>query len=198
MIRPLLQMTTTRAQYEYEVTRARLEITQEKPTVERSVKRATLNMRRQAGRFEMNTVRRRSDMGYKGVVDRANFEADRGVKQATEAIGNYVDRGNQIGNITKGGNIPDSLWAQTMKHSQGELVLVPVSPIDIHYIPANLAVDFQPGQMQSDWNVGKARLDFVPGSFSLNFSQYASLNIEYVGGFNYAPPSADPNFEATA
>lgn len=198
MIRPMLQITTTPARYEYEVMRARLEITQEKPKVDRKVSRATLNMRRQAGRFEMNTVRRRSDMGFKGVVDRANYDGEIGRQGATEAIGNYVDFGNQVAKIQQGASIPDTVYGKSMQHSQGDLVLMPVSPIEIHYIPASLAVDFSPGQMESNWNVGKARLDFVPGSFGMNFSQYASVNIEYVGGFNYVPPSANPDYEARA
>ncbi|MDL2327152.1 DUF6470 family protein [Ruminococcaceae bacterium OttesenSCG-928-A11] len=199
MIRPLLEITTTAARYEYQVTRAKLQISQEKPTVERRVSRATLNMKRQSGRFDMNTVRRRSDMGMKGVVDRATFEADRGKTQATETIGNYAEVGNQLAKIDQGANIPDTMYSQSMKHvGKGDLVLVPVSPIDIHYIPESLAVDFNPGHMQSDWNVGRAKLDFVPGNFTMDFQQYASINIEYVGGFTYVPPSADPNYEARA
>lgn len=198
MVRPMLEITTTPARYEYEVMRAKLQINQEKPQVDRSVKRATLNMKRQAGRFEMNTVRRRSDMGFKGVVDRANTEADRGRSQAMETTGDYAELGNQLAKFNKGANIPDALWSQSMKHNQGDLVLVPVSPVDIQYVPANLAMDYQPGEMNAEWNVGRARLDFVPGSFSLNFSQYASISIEYTGGFVYAPPSADPAYEARA
>ena len=199
MIRPMLEITSTPARYQYQVARARLQISQEKPTVDRKVSRATLNMKRQAGRFEMNTVRRRSDMGMKGVVDRASFEADRGRSQATETIGNYAEMGNQLAKIHEGANIPDTAYSQSMKHvGEGDLVMVPVSPIDIHYIPASLAMDFNPGQMQADWNVGKARLDFVPGNFALDFQQYASINIEYVGGFIYVPPSSDPNYEARA
>lgn len=199
MVRPMLEITTTPARYEYQVARAKLQITQKQPTVDRKVSRATLNMKRQAGRFEMNTVRRRSDMGLKGVVDRAQFEADKGKRFATEAIGTYTDIGNQLARINEGANIPDTAYSQSMKHvGEGDLVMVPVSPIDIHYIPASLAMDFQPGQMQADWNVGKARLDFVPGSFGLDFQQYASINIEYTGGFIYVPPSSDPNYEARA
>lgn len=198
MVRPLLQYSTTRAQYEYEVMRPRLEISQKLPKVERTVKRATLNMQRQAGRFDMNSVRRRSDMGMKGVVERANYEADLGKQTASETTANYVDFGNAVAMQHKGGNIPDSMWSRTMQHSQGDLVLVPVSAVDIHYIPANLAVDFVPGEMTANWDVGRAKLDFVPGSFSINFTQYASLNIEFVGGFIYVPPSADPSFEAEA
>ncbi len=198
MVRPLLEITTTPARYEYEVRRARLEISQEKPRVQRTVQRASLNMQRQAGRFEMSTARRRSDMGFKGVVDRANNEADRGFQAALAATGAYADAGNQLARIDRGANVPETIWGQSMQHSQGDLVLVPLSPVELSYVPANLTKDFQPGQMESNWDVGRARLEFVPGAFSLNLTQYASINIEYTGGPLYVPPSADPNFVAQA
>lgn len=198
MIGPLLQITTTPARYEYEISRARLEISQEKPAVDRTTRRASLNMRQQAGRFEMNSIRRRSDMGFKGVVDQANYQADKGLDASQEATENYASFGTQILNFHKGANIPDALWSQSMQRSGGDLVLVPLSPVEMHYMPATLSADYVPGQMSANWNIGRARLDFVPGSFALNFSQYASISIEYVGGPIYAPPSADPNFEAMA
>lgn len=198
-MKPLLQITTTPARYEYEITRARLEISQQQPTVDRTTKRATINMRTQAGKLEMNTVRRRSDMGLKGVVDRANYDADLGKNAAVEATRNYVAFGEQVKNFHKGANIPDAMWNKWMQQNkQGDLVLIPLSPVDIHYIPSSLEMDYQPAQMNTNWNVGRARLDFVPGSFSLNFTQYASISIEYLGGPMYVPPSADPDFEAMA
>lgn len=197
-MKPLLEITTSPARYEYEVARAKLQISQQNPTVDRTTKRASLNMRKQSGRVEMNTVRRRSDMGFKGVVDMANYEGERGVQIAREKTGDYAQMGNQLAMQHKGANIPDTMWGQTMKHSQGDLVLMPVSPIELHYIPASLAVDFQPGEMSANWDVGKARLDFVPGSFKLNFTEFASINIQYIGGPLYVPPSADPNFVAEA
>lgn len=198
MVGPLLQITSTPARYEYEITRARLEISQEAPAVRRTTQRASINMRQQAGRLEMDSVRRRSDMGFKGVVDRANFEGDKGKQTALEATGSYAEIGNQLADIAHGANVPDTMWGQAMKHNNGQLVLVPVSPVDIHYIPANLQMDYQPGQMNADWDIGRAKLNFVPGSFALNFSQYASINIEYIGGYNYVPPSANPDFVAEA
>lgn len=197
-MKPLLEITTTPAKYEYQIARARLEISQQKAEVQRTTRRASLNMRKQHGRVSMDTTQRRSDMGFKGVVDGANYEADLGRQTALEKIGNYAEFGNQLADIAHGGNIPDALWSQSMQHSKGDLVLMPVSPIEIRYVPASLAVDFNPGEMHANWNVGKARLDFIPGSFSLNFTQYASIDIQYLGGPNYVPPSADPNFEATA
>lgn len=198
MIRPLIQVTTTPARLEYQVQRAKLQMEQQQPTAQRTVKRAQLNMRRQAGRFEMNTVRRRSDMGFKGVVDRANYEADLGRQQASKTTAQKASLGNALLNFHKGANIPDALWSQQAQEFNTDLVLQPVSPAEIRYVPAQLEADYVPGEMQTDWNVGKARLDFVPGSFNINITQYASISFEYTGGFNYVPRSADPNFQASA
>ncbi len=198
MSRPLLQITTTPAQFEYEVKYARLQITQEQPTVNRTVKRASLNMQRQAGRFDMNSVRRRSDMGLKEPLEQAQSQAQKGREQVLETTSNYVEFGNQVAMQHKGANIPDTLWSQRMQKNQGDLVLVPLSPVEIQYTPSVMEMEYKPSEISAEWNIGRAKLDFTPPSFEVNFTQYASINIEYVGGFNYAPPSANPNFEASA
>ncbi len=225
MDRPLLQITTTPARYEYEVMRAKLEMSKEtKPAEPRRVSRAQANMRRQAaGRFEMNAVRRRSDMGVGGqspapraaaptgaaapaaTVNRlATLQTGgQGAQTAQAAQSAPADYSQYAGAAAKagaagGGSVSDTVWGQSMQHSQGDLVLMPLSSDDIHYIPASLAGGFSPGDTSTNWNVGKARLDFVPSSFSMNFTQYASVNIEYTGGFIYVPPSSDPNYEGRA
>ncbi len=197
-MKPLLQITSVPAQYEYQIERARLEISQPKPQVERVTQRASLNMRQESGRLEMDSVRRRSDMGFKGVVEGAEHEADLGFEAAKEATASYAEIGNQLAKISQNTNIPDTLWGQSSLHNKGELVLMPLSPVEIQYMPAKVHTSYNPGSIRADWNINKAQLDFVPGSFSLVFSQYASLDIEYIGGFHYVPPSASPDFESQA
>lgn len=223
MVRPLLEITTTPARYEYEVVRAKLEISQERPVADRKVSRASSNMRRQAGRFDMNTVRRRSDLnagsnnnntaktilagsaartGTTGTEysNGVTVQQSTGYASSSGNVVNYSEYSNAMAARSAEGSsiVSGTVWGQSMQHSQGDLVLVPVSPVDIHYIPASLAGDFEFGSTSTNWNVGKARLDFVPGAFSLNFTQYASISIEYIGGFNYVPPSSDPDYEGTA
>ncbi len=197
-MKPMLEITTVAAQYEYHIERARLEISQPQPQVERTTQRASLNMRQESGRFEMDSIRRRSDMGFKGVVDRAEHEGERGLQAAQDATGTYAEIGNQLAKISQNANIPDTLWGHSSVHNKGELVLMPLSPVEIQYMPAKLHTTYQPGSLRADWNINKAQLDFVPGSFSLVFQQYASIDIEYIGGFNYVPPSSAPDFDAMA
>ncbi len=197
-MKPLLEITTVRAQYEYQIERARLEISQPSPKVERTTQRASLNMRQESGRLIMDSVRRRSDMGFKGVVEEAEYEGDKGLQVAQEATSTYAEIGNQLAKISQNTNIPDTLWGQSSIHNKGDLVLMPLSPVEIQYVPAKVHTSYNPGSMRADWNINKAQLDFVPGSFSLVFSQYASINVEYIGGFNYVPPSASPDFDGHA
>ncbi len=197
-MKPLLQITTVPAQYEYQIERARLELSQPMPQVERVTQRASLNMRQESGRLEMNSVRRRSDMGFKGVVEGAEDEAAKGFDVGQDATATYAEIGNQLAKISQNTNIPDTLWGQSSLHNKGELVLMPLSPVEIQYVPAKVHTSYNPGSIRADWNINKAQLDFVPGSFSLVFSQHASINFEYIGGFNYVPPSAAPDFEANA
>lgn len=198
MMKPLLHITTTPAKYEYEVARAKLEISQDAPEVERVTKRAALNMRREAGQLRMSSVRRRSDMGFKGVVERATYDGEKGQQSAQQATADYVEFGNQIAQAHQGVTIPDTLWQMAMqRRNQGDLMLVPLSSVDIQYMPSSLAMNFNPGEVRADWCVGQARLDYSPPSFQVNFTQYPSIQIEYLGDPLYVPPSANPHYDAT-
>lgn len=44
------------------------------------------------------------------------------------------------------------------------------------------------------WNTTKNQLEFIPGRFQMEITQYPEVIIEYTGGFQYVPPSSDPDF----
>lgn len=203
-MKPLLEIQTTPARYEYEMSHAKLVKSDKPATSGRQVSRAAVNMRKQAGRVEMGSVRRKSDMN---IVDRTRTGAKTTVDSTGKSAvpvngaGDYTSIGSQLAGAsgqTQVASVADSMWGRTMQHSKGELVLVPVSPVELHYIPASLAMNYQQSEVNTNWNVGLAKLDFVPSSFRLNFTEFASISITYTGGPLYVPPSADPNFEAQA
>ena len=43
--------------------------------------------------------------------------------------------------------------------------------------------------------MSKNELEFVPGRFKMEITQFPEVNIEYTGGFMYVPASADPEYE---
>lgn len=49
----------------------------------------------------------------------------------------------------------------------------------------------------NEWAMSKNELEFVPGRFKMEITQFPEVNIEYTGGFMYVPASADPEYEET-
>ena len=47
----------------------------------------------------------------------------------------------------------------------------------------------------NEWAMSKNELEFVPGRFKMEITQFPEVNIEYTGGFMYVPASADPEYE---
>lgn len=61
---------------------------------------------------------------------------------------------------------------------------------------ADLTIRYQMDKMNFDMKVANGNFEFVPGDISIEITQYPGVQIEYVGGPIYVPPSADPNFES--
>lgn len=49
--------------------------------------------------------------------------------------------------------------------------------------------------LPQEWTVTKNDMEFVPGRFQMDIVQLPKVSIEYTGGFQYVPASADPNYE---
>lgn len=194
----LLKITSTPIKYELSSERARLEINQERPSSTMGKTGGTFEIHQRQVQVQLDTFERRNSMGFRGVQAFADDNAARGKDAVMRATGSYADFGNEIVNIQKGATIPNAMFSQAMQRASGELVLVPLSPTDISWQPGGTTLDYTPVELTFDWNVGQARLNFVPGNLSMNITQYPALNIEYLGGPVYVPPSAAPNYEATA
>lgn len=195
----LLNYTSVPIRFEMQVTPASLQIAEQQAAqYEMTRTGGTMAMESQMVKVRLDTFERRSSMGLKGMPDFINDAADRGRSAGLRATRDYAEFGNQLINIQKGANIPDALFSQYMQHSQAELVLMPLSPTDISWVPSSLNMDYSPVDLNFNWNMGGTQMQFVPGSISMNITQYPSIQFEYTGGPIYAPPSADPNYQGEA
>lgn len=61
---------------------------------------------------------------------------------------------------------------------------------------ADLTIRYQMDKMNFDMKVANGNFEFVPGNINVEITQYPQIQIEYVGGPIYVPPSADPNYES--
>lgn len=57
------------------------------------------------------------------------------------------------------------------------------------------AVSFTPQVKDYEiWEMTRKELEFVPGRFHMEITQYPEVSIEYKGGFQYVPKSSDPDY----
>lgn len=198
-MKPLLQITSVPFKYELSVEHARLQINQENIRAEMSLQPSKLDIQTQPVQMRLDTFEYRRSVGLKSVRGSNEELAQIGKRAATQSIGEYGDFGNQIMHIEKGGNIPDTAFSQYFRRAtEGNLVFVPTSPMEISWTDGGTQLNYQPTKLNTKWEGAKAQVEYVPGSITMNIQQYPSLNIEYVGGFNYVPRSADPDYVATA
>ena len=61
---------------------------------------------------------------------------------------------------------------------------------------ADLTIWYEMDRMNFDMKVANGNFEFIPGNINIEITQYPDVQIEYVGGPIYVPPSADPNYES--
>jgi len=76
--------------------------------------------------------------------------------------------------------------------------VLPSTGAEISCEPAQLDINYNPGDVSADWQIKDTSYVFQPGSFHMKIVEYPDTDIEYLGGPLYVPPSADPNYEKTA
>lgn len=196
---PLLQFTTVPLRYELSVERARLELKQETAKAEYQRTAAKLEIQQENTKMRQDSFEFRKGLGLKTVRTANEEAAQRGMQAASQATGEYASFGSQLLHIEQGANIPDTAWSQYFQRAtEGNLVFVPLSPIDISWSEGGAQVNFTPARMNFDWSRPKINYDFVPGKIEMRITQYPKLEIKYTGGPLYVPPSSDPNYEASA
>lgn len=184
----LLRITTTPAQIEFNTERARLQYRVQPLGYTMSKTGGSLEVHTKAAQMEMNSDAFRSSMDLGPSIDNSKKQAQRGRQMATEAVGRHADLGNQMMQIQKGANIPDLLFSRMVQDSGSNLVLVPLSPIDISWRPNEISMNYTPVKQNFEWQIAKNIMEFIPGKFSINVKQYPSVNIEYLGEPSYVPP----------
>lgn len=195
----LLQITSVPLRYQLSIERARLEMNPERTAPEYKRTPAKVEMHQEISKMRQDSFEFRKGLGLKTVRTANDEAAKRGVSDAIRATGQYTDFGNQLVHIEKGANIPDTAWSQYFQRAtEGSLVFVPLSPVDISWSQGGADISYTPATMDFSWSRPKTNFEFVPGNVTMNIEQYPRLEIKFLGGPIYVPPSADPNYEASA
>ena len=145
--------------------------------------------------LNIDTYEARSSMGY-GKYNFDDFnraEAQKGHRIAEEAVPKMVQNGDRLMH----GQSPSEI-AKANKRADFRLEtmisFIPKEGADVHIEKGRLEINYVNKAVNVDWkNLQKKPLKFAPGSVEINIVRKPQVDIEYLGGPLYVPPSADPN-----
>ncbi|MCI8622807.1 MAG: hypothetical protein HFG26_04010 [Provencibacterium sp.] len=193
----LLRITSVPIQYQIQVERARLEMSKEGETRGRMEQRdAQLQLRARNIQMRMDSTDMRASLGLKSVGRKISEAAQQRKQAALNLTAQYASEGEKM--TQKGVDVTqivaDRLFGQSQQ-SSSTLVFLPTVGPAITWQPNDLQVQYNPGELNFDWEIMRNAMDYVPGKFQMNILQYPKVQIEYLGEPSYVPPSSNPNYQ---
>lgn len=195
----LLSIHTVPIQYEMHCEPARLEMknASAQPVATATTQAPKLTQHFTNSQFQMDSYNMRKEaFGLLNATDFARSKAESGQQHIQELTQEYVDVGKQLSHIEKGVTIGDIIKQKAMQQPSYVTVFLPNGGTEFSWSPAQANNQYESGTASYDWSITKPEYDYIPGTFTLKITQWPHVEIEYTGGFNYVPPSADPNYKA--
>lgn len=195
----LLRITTNPMKYEMEIVRPKLEYNQDPiPSANMESHSAKLKIDKiENTKVNIDTYEARKSLGIMKVGDLIKKGAEKMDKHIKEVTREYVNIGKAMSNIQDTVSISDIFKSKMLEQPQLYTAYLPSVGADLTWSPAQLLMSFEQGDIKADWQINENKFNFIPGSIHLNISEFASVNIEYLGGPMYVPPSASPEYEET-
>lgn len=72
---------------------------------------------------------------------------------------------------------------------------LPSGNMSIMWDPPKTDIQYEEGSNEVDWDINPNTISYVPGSVKLHITQFASVDVEYLGAPMYVPPSASPDYQ---
>lgn len=192
----LLKITTTPIKYELEVEQPVLEYQQDvTPSCDMTTSASKLSVRSKNADIQIDTYEARKSLGLINLEDGIKQYTEKSKAHITKLIQQYVQTGKELGEIQDGIDIGDIIRQRILEQPILYTTALPSTGADISCEPATLDIRFEPGDVSVDWQIEGSSCLFQPGSIKMKIVQYPDVNIEYLGGPMYVPPSANPNYE---
>lgn len=194
----LLKITTIPMEYQMTIQRARLERSQSSPPlVEMSRQRGGFTMRSRPARLLLDTYDARNSIVP--TTRTAIYQnAQKGIQAAGEAAQTYAGEAAQMiwSKPGQGGEMLDQILAQRMQLPKGDFQLgfIPTTGVNITYQEGDLQTDYQMDRLAFNLKLNNGTVEYIPGSISIEITQYPDVLIEYMGKPVYVPPSAAERF----
>lgn len=192
----LLKITNVPIEYNFSIEPARLEMKQaQNPRHQMIHNRSQMNIDSRNIEVRLDSTELRASLNLRNSNDFARYYGQKGNQTAYQTIGENVQFGNQMARIDDGVTISEIVRQKFLEQPTTYTTFLPSVGTDISWQPQELNLNYDPGSIGFDWEVMRNVMDFVPGKFQMNITQYPEVQIEYLGEPQYVPPSSSPTYE---
>ncbi len=182
--------------YELEVESAKLEYKQEvNPSCNITTTPSQLEIHSQNAEIHIDTYEARKSLGLMNIEDSIQQYAAKGKEHIQKQTREYVQIGQAMGDIQNGADIGDIVRQKMLEQPELYTTFLPSAPADLSFVPAQMDINYKPSDVNLDWQIKDSSISYKPGSVHMKIVQYADIDIKYLGGPMYVPPSADPDYE---
>jgi len=195
----LIKIKTVPIKYEIHMENARLTTPEIEPAdLKIETTPLKINTETTPIQMRMDSSDMRRSMGMKTIADVMREAPAKTQETANKVTSEYVNMGNRMANGQADGLTVAQLARQRSFERlsiESTIAQIPSEKVDISWEPATIKHDVQRSEADLDWKKAAQEMEFVPSNYSLEIQQLADVEIEYIGGFQYVPPSSDPNYE---
>ncbi len=197
---PLIEITTVPIEIEMKVTDAKLEYARGTADLEISRNDGGLQIKSRPIRLNVDTFEARNSI-VPTTARSISQAADNGRQASYEATAAYARQGKLLLNAKVGedkiAQIAAQQQAQNIKTNVG-IQFLPTVGAELNWDAGDMQIRFEMDKLNFDWRMSHPSFEFTPGDIQISVTQQPSVQIKYVGGPLYVPPSSDPNYEGDA
>ena len=194
---PLIEITTVPIELEIKTTDAKLECARGTADLEISRNEGSLQIKSRPIRLNVDTFEARNSL-VPSTATAISQNADKGTQASYEATAAYARQGKLLLNAKVGEDAISQIAAQkqaeNIKTNVG-IQFLPTVGAELSWDPGDMQIRFEMDKLNFDWRMSQASFEFTPGDIQISVTQMPDVQIKYVGGPLYVPPSSDPNYE---
>ena len=197
---PLIEIKTVPIEIEMKVTDAKLEYARGTADLEISRNDGGLHIKSRPIRLNMDTFEARNSI-VPSPARAISQNADKGQQAAYEATAAYARQGK----ILLTAKVGQDAIAQIAAQQQSQNVMtnvgikfIPSAAPEMNWDAGEMQIRYEMDKLNFDWRMNHPTFEFTPGDIQISVTQQPNVEIKYVGGPLYVPPSSDPNYEGDA
>lgn len=145
-------------------------------------------------KVRMDSSDMRNSMGMKSLSANTQEAASKSQQAANKTTSEYVRQGNAMTQrgMTISQYMKNKMLSDTVVNTN--IGVIPSTPVDVSWEPATAKATVKRSGAENNWQKSAQEMEFIPSSITIEVKQLADVEIEYLGGFRYVPPSSDPDY----